>query len=61
MSEECEETGSSGPYFLVQPAEDALKDIQQRESVHTETAERQVFYKYDCQSWGEAIEDQTRD
>jgi hypothetical protein len=62
MSDEWEETGSSGPYSLLQQGEDALKDIQQKEFVHVETGERQVFYKYDYQSWGEAIEEgQTRD
>lgn len=35
MSDEWEETGSSGPYSLLQQGEDALKGIQQREFVHT--------------------------
>ncbi len=62
MSDEWEDTESTGPYSLLQQVEDALKGIQQREFIHTETGEIRVFYKYDYQSWGEAIEEgQTRD
>ena len=62
MSDEWEETGSTGPYSLLQQGEDALKGIEQREFLHRETDARQVFYKYSHQDWGEAIEEgQTRD
>jgi hypothetical protein len=45
VSDEWEETGSSGPYSVVQQAEDALKGIQQREFIDTEAGNRQIFYR----------------
>ena len=62
MSDEWEDTGTSGEYSALQQAEDAVKGIEQREFEYVETGEIQTFYKYDYQTWGEAIEEgQTRD
>ena len=34
-----------------------MKGIEQREFEYVETGEIQTFYKYDYQTWGEAIEE----